>query len=124
MLKDTPQLKDVIWWSKERNLEGLNYITLNEDNTLNVPDNPAIVFIEGDGIGPEITQAMLYVVNSAVEKVYGSNKKITWIEALAGDKAEENTGERLPQETLGLLKQAVVGIKGPLGTPVGKGIQL
>jgi len=121
MLKDTPQLKDVIWWSKDRNLEGLNYITLNEDNTLNVPDNPAIVFIEGDGIGPEITQAMLYVVNSAVEKVYEGNKKITWIEALAGDKAEENTGERLPQETLDLLKQVVVGIKGPLGTPVGKG---
>ncbi len=121
MLKDTPQLKDVIWWSKDRKLEGLNYITLNEDNTINVPDNPAIVFIEGDGIGPEITQAMLYVVNSAVEKVYGGNKKITWIEALAGDKAEENTGERLPQETLDLLKQAVVGIKGPLGTPVGKG---
>ena len=99
------------------------FIKLNPDRSISVPDRPIIPFIEGDGIGSEITPAMIKVVNAAVEKAYGSSRKIIWVELLAGDKAEEKTGERLPQETLDFLKEAVVGIKGPLGTPVGKGVR-
>ncbi len=99
------------------------FIKLNPDKTVSVPDKPIIPFIEGDGIGPEITPAMIKVVNAAVEKAYGSSRRIIWVELLAGDKAEEKTGERLPQETLDFLKEAIVGIKGPLGTPVGKGVR-
>ncbi len=111
------------WEGKiQRPPEG-EFIKLNPDKSISVPDNPIIPYIEGDGIGPEITPAMIKVVNSAVEKTYGGTKKIIWVEILAGDKAEEKTGERLPQETLDFLKSAIVGIKGPLGTPVGKGVR-
>ncbi|NPB07719.1 MAG: NADP-dependent isocitrate dehydrogenase, partial [Aquificae bacterium] len=99
------------------------FIELKEDKSLSVPDNPIIPFIEGDGIGPEITDAMLTIVNAAVEKTYGGSRKIYWVELLAGDKAEEKTGDRLPQETLEVLRQSIVAIKGPLGTPVGKGVR-
>ncbi len=99
------------------------FIKLREDRTLIVPDRPIIPYIEGDGIGCEITPAMILVINTAVEKAYNGSKRIVWVEALAGDKAEEKTGERLPQETLDILKEAVVSIKGPLGTPVGKGVK-
>ncbi len=99
------------------------FIELKEDKTLRIPSYPVIPFIEGDGIGPEITPAMIRVVNRAVESAYGDSRKIVWVEILAGDKAQEKTGERLPKETLDFLKKAVVGIKGPLGTPVGKGIR-
>ena len=111
------------WEGKtQRPTEG-EFIKLNPDKSINVPDNPIIPYIEGDGIGPEITPAMIQVVNAAVEKTYGGTKKIIWVEVLAGDKAEEKTGDRLPQETLDFLKESVVGIKGPLGTPVGKGVR-
>lgn len=97
------------------------FIKLGEDKNVHVPDQPIIPFIEGDGIGSEITPAMIHIVNTAVEKAYGGSRTIYWVELLAGDKAEEKTGKRMPEETLEFLKQAVVGIKGPLGTPVGKG---
>ncbi len=112
-----------VWENGVREPSGGEFIELREDRTLRVPDRPIIPFIEGDGIGPEITPAMILVVNSAVEKAYGESRKILWVELLAGDKAEEKTGERLPQETLDFLRKAVVGIKGPLGTPVGKGVR-
>ncbi len=111
------------WQGKaQRPTEG-EFIKLNPDKSISVPDNPIIPYIEGDGIGPEITPAMIRVVNAAVEKTYGGAKRIIWVEVLAGDKAEEKTGDRLPQETLDFLKEAIVGIKGPLGTPVGKGVR-
>ncbi len=115
---------NVYTWEKglSKPSEG-DFITLEEGNNPKVPDKPIIPFIEGDGIGPEITPAMIHVVNTAVERAYGESRKIIWVEVLAGDKAEEKTGERLPQETLDFLKEAVVGIKGPLGTPVGKGVK-
>ncbi|MFN3471892.1 MAG: NADP-dependent isocitrate dehydrogenase [Aquificaceae bacterium] len=97
------------------------FIKLREDKSIEVPDNPIIPYIEGDGIGPEIAPAMIHVVNRAVERAYGGKRKIYWVELLAGDKAEEKTGKRMPEETLEVLKEAVVSIKGPLGTPVGKG---
>lgn len=97
------------------------FIKLREDKSLEVPNNPIIPYIEGDGIGPEIAPAMIMVVNKAVEKAYAGSRAIYWVELLAGDKAEEKTGERMPKETLEVLKEAIVAIKGPLGTPVGKG---
>ncbi len=118
------KVDNVYFWEKELSqpAEG-EFIKLNSDKSLSVPDEPIIPFIEGDGIGPEITPAMIHVVNTAVEKAYGESRKIIWVEVLAGDKAQEKTGERLPQETLDFLKEAIVGIKGPLGTPVGKGVK-
>ncbi len=97
------------------------FIRLKDDKSLEVPNNPIIPYIEGDGIGPEIAPAMIHVVNTAVEGAYGGSRRIYWVELLAGDKAEEKTGKRMPEETLEVLKQAIVSIKGPLGTPVGKG---
>ena len=112
-----------IWDGGVKTPDEGEFIKLNPDKSVSVPDRPIIPFIEGDGIGSEITPAMIKVVNAAVEKAYGPSRKIIWVELLAGDKAEEKTGERLPQETLDFLKEAVVGIKGPLGTPVGKGVR-
>ncbi len=97
------------------------FVKLNPDKTISVPERVIVPFIEGDGIGPEITPAMILVVNTALKRAYGGSRAILWVELLAGDKAEEKTGERMPEETLDVLRQAVVGIKGPLGTPVGKG---
>ncbi len=111
------------WEGRARIPEEGEFIKLKDDKSLEVPPKPIIPFIEGDGIGSEITPAMIHVVNTAVEKTYGEERRIVWVEVLAGDKAEEKTGERLPQETLDILKEAVVGIKGPLGTPVGKGVK-
>ena len=110
------------WEGKARIPQEGIFISLKEGR-IEVPDNPIIPYIEGDGIGPEITPAMIHIVNTALEKTYGGSKVIHWVEVLAGDKAEEKTGERLPQETLDVLKSAVVSIKGPLGTPVGKGVR-
>jgi len=93
------------------------------NNKLIVPDQVIIPFITGDGIGPEVTAAMLLVVNTAIEKVYQSVRKIIWKEVLAGEKAFHQTGEWLPQETLNAFSEFVVGIKGPLTTPVGGGIR-
>ena len=93
-----------------------------KDGNLIVPNEPIIPFIEGDGIGVDIWPASKLVLDSAVEKAYSGSKKIIWKEVLAGEKAYNNTGEWLPQETLDLFNEYLVGIKGPLTTPVGGGI--
>lgn len=90
---------------------------------LNVPDNPTIPFIEGDGTGIDIWPVSQYVFDKAVEKAYGSKRKISWKEVLAGEKAFNKTGNWLPDETLSIFKEYLVGIKGPLTTPVGGGIR-
>ena len=94
-----------------------------ENGSLKVPDNPVIPFVEGDGIGPDITRAAMTVWNAAVEKAYGGARKIEWMEVLAGEKAFNATGEWLPQATLDACKENLVSIKGPLTTPVGGGIR-
>lgn len=90
---------------------------------LTVPDHPTIPFIEGDGVGAEITPVMQAVVDAAVEKAYGGRRKIEWQEVLAGGKAHAKTGEWLPTATMEAFKEYLVGIKGPLMTPVGGGIR-
>ena len=90
---------------------------------LNVPDCATVPFIEGDGVGAEITYVMQQVVDAAVEKAYEGKKKIEWMEVLAGGKAHEQTGEWLPQATIDAFQDYLVGIKGPLMTPVGGGIR-
>jgi isocitrate dehydrogenase len=90
---------------------------------LNVPDNPTIPFIEGDGTGVDIWPASQLVFDSAVQKAYGGKRKINWKEVLAGEKAFNKTGNWLPEETLTVFKEYLVGIKGPLTTPVGGGIR-
>lgn len=92
-----------------------------ENGKLIVPDCPKVVFIEGDGVGCEITKAMIAVLDRAVDKAYDGKRKIEWVEALAGGKAIEKTGSNLPDETLELIKENLLAIKGPLMTPVGKG---
>lgn len=94
-----------------------------KDNRLEVPSNPTIPFIEGDGVGAEITSVMRQVVDAAVEKAYPDGRKIEWMEVLAGGKAFEKTGEWLPQATIDAFQEYLVGIKGPLMTPVGGGIR-
>ena len=94
-----------------------------ENGALSVPNDPIIHFIEGDGIGVDITPVMISVVNAAVEKAYGGEKSIVWSEVLAGEKAFNATGEWLPQATLDAMKNGLVSIKGPLTTPVGGGIR-
>lgn len=94
-----------------------------ENGTLHVPDEPIVHYIEGDGIGIDISPVMLKVVDAAVEKAYAGNKKIHWIEVLAGEKAFHATGEWLPQTTLQAMSEGFVSIKGPLTTPVGGGIR-
>jgi isocitrate dehydrogenase len=100
-------------------------ITANADNSLNVPDQPIIPYIEGDGIGSDITPAMHTVVNAAVEKAYGGQRQIQWMEIYAGEKATQTYGENewLPQESLQAMQDFVVSIKGPLTTPVGGGMR-
>ncbi|MBT1687724.1 NADP-dependent isocitrate dehydrogenase [Dawidia soli] len=90
---------------------------------LNVPDNPTIPFIEGDGTGVDIWPASKYVFDKAVEKAYNGKRKINWKETLAGEKAFNQTGNWLPDETLTIFREYLVGIKGPLTTPVGGGIR-
>ncbi len=97
-------------------------ITLS-DGVLNVPDQPIIPFIEGDGTGPDIWHASQLVMDAAVEKAYGGSKKIAWMEVLAGEKAHDQTGEWLPDATLDAFREYLVGIKGPLTTPTGGGIR-
>ena len=100
-------------------------ITINKDFSLNVPNNPIISFVEGDEVGAEITPVMQKVIDAAVEKAYGGEKKIAWMEVYAGEKSTKVYGkdEWLPKETLEALKDFVVSIKGPLTTPVGGGIR-
>ena len=94
-----------------------------ENNELNVPNNPIITFIEGDGIGIDITPVMLDVVNTAVKKAYGGEREIHWMEIYAGEKADSIYGEYLPEETVEAIKEFSVSIKGPLTTPVGGGMR-
>jgi isocitrate dehydrogenase len=100
-------------------------ITINEDNSLNVPNQPIIPYIEGDGIGVDVTPVMRKVVDAAVDKAYGGEKRITWMEIFAGEKANTLYGGDtwLPDETFDAVKEFVVSIKGPLTTPVGGGIR-
>ncbi|MDR9791635.1 NADP-dependent isocitrate dehydrogenase [Aeribacillus sp. FSL K6-1121] len=93
------------------------------NGTLNVPNDPIIPFIEGDGTGPDIWRAASKVLEAAVEKAYNGEKKIVWKEVLAGEKAFKETGEWLPQETLDVIREYMIAIKGPLTTPVGGGIR-
>lgn len=104
---------------------GGNKITVNGDGTLNVPDNPIIPFIEGDGTGVDIWAASQKVLDAAVQKAYGGTKSIAWFEVYAGEKSNVVYGENtwLPEDTLEAIKDYVVGIKGPLTTPVGGGIR-
>ena len=100
-------------------------ITLRSEGVLNVPDNPIITYIEGDGTGPDITAAAMKIWNAAVEKAYGGKRKIAWMEVYAGEKANKVYGEGtwLPQETIDAIREHRIAIKGPLTTPVGKGIR-
>ncbi|MGC9023082.1 MAG: NADP-dependent isocitrate dehydrogenase, partial [Dissulfurimicrobium sp.] len=97
-------------------------ITITERG-LDTPDFPVIPYIEGDGVGPDIWKATNRVLNAAVERAYNGKRKIEWREVLAGEKAFNETGKWLPDETLDIIKEHVVAIKGPLTTPVGKGIR-
>ncbi len=97
-------------------------ITLTEEGLI-VPTHPIIPFIEGDGIGPDIWSAAQNVFDTAVEKAYGGERKIEWLEVLAGEKAFNETGEWLPDETIDTFREYLVGIKGPLTTPIGGGIR-
>jgi isocitrate dehydrogenase len=94
-----------------------------QNGKLNVPDTPVIPFIEGDGIGPDIWAASVRVFDAAVQKAYGGSRKIHWKEVLAGQKAFDQTGDWLPQETLDAIDEYLIAIKGPLTTPVGGGIR-
>ena len=98
-------------------------ITISEGGKLNVPNNPTIPFIIGDGTGPDIWHASVRVFDAAVEKAYGGSKKIEWLEVLAGEKAFNETGEWLPQATVDAIDEYLVAIKGPLTTPIGGGIR-
>ena len=100
-------------------------IKVDAEGNLTVPDNPVITFIEGDGIGSDITKASMHIWNSAVEKAYGGKKEIAWLEIFCGDKACGIYGENcyLPDETIDAIKEYHISIKGPLTTPVGGGIR-
>ncbi len=98
-------------------------ITMGADGKLQIPENPVIPFIEGDGIGPDVWTASRRVLDAAVEKSYNGKRKIEWKEMLAGEKAFKQTGEWLPAETLDVAREYIVSIKGPLTTPVGGGIR-
>src|SRR5512147_341433 len=93
------------------------------DGRLEVPDNPIIPFIEGDGTGPDIWRASQHVFDAAVAKAYGGKRRVAWLEVLAGEKAFNTTGNWLPDETVEAFEKYIVGIKGPLTTPIGGGIR-
>ena len=98
-------------------------ITQDAEGRLQVPDHPILPFIEGDGTGPDIWAAAVRVLDAAVEKAYGGSRGIVWKEVLAGQKAYDQTGEWLPEATLDAFREYLVGIKGPLTTPIGGGIR-
>ena len=100
-------------------------ITRNKDLSLNVPDHPILLFIEGDGIGPDITKAALLIWDKAVERAYTGKKKVSWMEVFAGEKANNVYGANtwLPEETLEAINEYLIAIKGPLTTPVGQGLR-
>ncbi|MBI1947140.1 MAG: NADP-dependent isocitrate dehydrogenase [Deltaproteobacteria bacterium] len=97
-------------------------ITL-KDGKLNVPNNPVLPYIEGDGTGPDIWKASQFALDQAVEKAYGGKRRITWLEVMAGEKSFRATGDWLPEDTLTAFRHYLVGIKGPLTTPIGGGIR-
>jgi isocitrate dehydrogenase len=94
-------------------------VTVNADNSLTIPNNPIIPFIEGDGIGVDITPVMIDVVDAAVAKAYGGERKISWMEIYSGEKSLEVYGadEWLPEETLDAMREFIIGIKGHMPTP-------
>ena len=92
-----------------------------ENGRLSVPENPTILYIEGDGVGAEITKEMIRVVNAAVTKAYDSSRRIDWQEVLAGEKAIREVGTSLPEKTVKCIEDNMIALKGPLATPVGKG---
>jgi isocitrate dehydrogenase len=98
-------------------------ITVSDDGRLTIPDTPTIPFIEGDGIGPDIWRATQTVLDAAVEKAYDGRRRIAWKEILAGEKAHDQTGEWLPEDSVAAIRDYHVAIKGPLTTPVGGGIR-
>ena len=100
-------------------------ISVNDDLSLNVPDDPIIPFIEGDGIGIDISPVMIKVIDAAVEKAYSGQKKISWMEVYCGEKSVKTYGEDtwMPDETIDAIKEYSIGIKGPLTTPIGGGIR-
>lgn len=100
-------------------------VTADASGKLQVPDRPIIGFIEGDGIGPDITAASMRIWNRAVEKAYGGKRQIAWMELFAGEKANRVYGEELwlPGETVDAIREYLIAIKGPLTTPVGGGIR-
>jgi isocitrate dehydrogenase len=98
-------------------------ITQGKDGALQVPDRPILPFIEGDGTGPDIWRASKAVLDAAVDKAYGGKKKIAWYEVFAGEKAKKKFDDWLPEPTIAAYRKYLVGIKGPLTTPVGKGIR-
>lgn len=102
--------------------EGGEAITIT-NGTLNVPNNPVIPFVEGDGTGPDIWRASVRVLDAAVEKAYRGERKLQWMEVYAGEKAYNQFGSWLPEETIEAFQQFLVGIKGPLTTPIGGGIR-
>src|SRR6202795_5235498 len=98
-------------------------ITLGANHTLNVPDRPIIPFIEGDGTGPDIWRASQYVFDNAVKKIYGGKRAIAWMEFFAGEKQFNQWNTWLPDETVDAFREFLVGIKGPLTTPIGGGMR-
>lgn len=101
----------------------MSKITMQADGTLLVPDVPTVPYITGDGVGAEVTPAMQAVVDAAIRKAYGGKRRIEWKEVLAGERAFHATGSRLPDETMETFQEYLIGIKGPLTTPVGGGIR-
>ena len=104
-------------------MKNAGIITKNSDGSLNVPDIATIPFIEGDGTGPDIWRATRTVIDGAIAAAYKGSQKINWLELYVGEKGYEKTGEWLPEEALDSIKKHVVAIKGPLTTPIGKGIR-
>jgi isocitrate dehydrogenase len=98
-------------------------IKLKSDHTLDVPDRPILPFIEGDGTGPDIWRASQYVFDGAIRKTYGGKREIAWMEVYAGEKAYQKFNNWLPDETVEAFREYLIGIKGPLTTPVGGGIR-
>ena len=101
----------------------MSYIQVKDASEIQVPTNPTIAYIEGDGIGPDISKAAMAMINASVEMAYHGQKVIEWKRVMAGDEAYETTGKHLPQESLEEIKRCVVAIKGPLTTPVGEGFR-
>jgi isocitrate dehydrogenase len=98
-------------------------IEIRSDRSIDVPEVPIIPYIEGDGVGPDIWRASVRVFDAAVEKCYGGKRRVEWIEIFAGEKAFQSQGEWAPEETIEAIREYKIGIKGPLTTPVGKGIR-